>query len=68
MAEAPVTVIALRPYVRGAIAYDRGDVFLVPVLEALQLAQKGIVSLSKGARTPARPAERSRRRGRKSAI
>jgi hypothetical protein len=65
MPEALVTVIACRPYVRGAIAYDRGDPFVVPVLEALQLAQKGIVSLSKG-RRPA-PVERPRRRGRKSA-
>ncbi len=65
MPEAPVTVIARRPYVRRDIAYGRGDAFVVPVLEALQLAQQGIVSLSKGARRPA-PAERPRRRGRKS--
>ena len=47
MAEPEVTVIARRPYVRGAIAYERGDPFRVPVLEAVRLERQGIVSLSK---------------------
>lgn len=68
MAEAPVTVIALRPYVRDAIEYQPGDPFAVPVLEALELATKGIVSLSRrpGAKR-ADPIDKPRRKVRKSA-
>jgi hypothetical protein len=43
-----VIVRARRPYVYGAVQYQPGDPFTVPVLEALRLATKGIVSLSRG--------------------
>lgn len=68
MAEELVTVIARRPYVRGAIAYQSGDPIAVPVLEALQLATRGIVSLSKRpSAIRADPINKPRRKVRKSA-
>ena len=68
MAEAFVTVIAIRPDVRDAIDYQPGDPFAVPVLEALQLATRGIVTLSRrpGAKR-ADPIDKPRRKVRKSA-
>jgi len=49
-----VYVIARRPYDAGARRIAQGERFAVPVLEALKLATRGIVSLS---RRPAPPLE-----------
>ena len=62
-----VTVTALQPVQFDGILYGRGDTFLVPVVEALVLAQKHAVSLTRRvAATPlsASPVPVKRGRGR----